>query len=84
MLPPLPVASTPEAHGPGCASRRRAGARALTPAHLRQGGLPKKHQDSLRREVLHTYGHEYLGTLTLLQSAGEGRCSGYRVGIAVG
>ena len=35
-----------------------------------QGGVPKKHQDALRRELLHTYGHEYLITLDLLQSAG--------------
>jgi hypothetical protein len=59
-------------------------ARALTRARLRQGGVPKKHQDSLRREVLHTYGHEYLGTLTLLQSAGARRCSGCMVGLAAG
>lgn len=37
---------------------------------LWQGGVPKKHQDALRRELLHTYGHEYLITLDLLQSAG--------------
>ena len=40
------------------------------PGALRQGGVPKKHQDALRRELLHTYGHEYLITLDLLQSAG--------------
>ena len=37
---------------------------------LWQGGMPKKHQDALRKELLHTYGHEYLITLSLLQSAG--------------
>ncbi|KAK9844079.1 hypothetical protein WJX81_004070 [Elliptochloris bilobata] len=37
---------------------------------LTQGGVPKKHQDALRRELLHTYGHEYLITLSLLQAAG--------------
>ena len=36
-----------------------------------QGGVPKKHWDSLRREVLHTYGHEHILTLTTLQDAGE-------------
>lgn len=35
-----------------------------------QGGVPKKHWDSLRREVLHTYGHEHILTLTTLQDAG--------------
>ena len=36
-----------------------------------QGGVPKKYWDSLRREVLHTYGHEHILTLTSLQNAGQ-------------
>lgn len=35
-----------------------------------QGGIPKKHWDVLRREVLHTYGHEHVLTLAALQDAG--------------
>ena len=35
-----------------------------------QGGMPRKHWESLRREVLHTYGHEHLLTLATLQDAG--------------
>lgn len=34
------------------------------------GGLPKKHFDALRREVLHTYGHENILTLSAMQDAG--------------
>ena len=36
-----------------------------------QGGIPKKHWDMLRREVLHTYGHEHVLTLAALQDAGK-------------
>ncbi len=36
-----------------------------------QGGVPKKHWDVLRREVVHTYGHEHILTLAALQDAGE-------------
>lgn len=35
-----------------------------------QGGVPKKHWDVLRREVLHTYGHEHILTLGALQESG--------------
>ena len=35
------------------------------------GGVPKKHFDVLRREVLHTYGHENVMTLSNLQDAGR-------------
>ena len=35
-----------------------------------QGGIPKRHCDGLRREVLHTYGHEHVLTLASLQAAG--------------
>ncbi len=34
------------------------------------GGVPKKHFDALRREILHTYGHENIVTLSALQDAG--------------
>ncbi|KAK9837545.1 hypothetical protein WJX84_004210 [Apatococcus fuscideae] len=37
---------------------------------LTQGGIPKRHCDGLRREVLHTYGHEHVLTLASLQTAG--------------
>ncbi|KAK9830347.1 hypothetical protein WJX72_011177 [[Myrmecia] bisecta] len=37
---------------------------------LTQGGVPKKQFDALRKEVLHTYGHEHILTLTSLQDAG--------------
>ncbi len=40
---------------------------------LTQGGVPRKFHDALRREVLHTYGHEYLPVLSALQDAGA-RC----------
>lgn len=36
-----------------------------------QGGVPRKHWDVLRREVLHTYGHEHVLTLAALQDAGR-------------
>ena len=36
-----------------------------------QGGIPKKHWDMLRREVLHTYGHEHVLTLAALQDVGN-------------
>ena len=35
------------------------------------GGVPKKHFDALRREILHTYSHENVITLSNLQDAGE-------------
>ena len=37
------------------------------------GGVPKKHFDALRREILHTYGHENVITLSALQHAGARR-----------
>lgn len=40
------------------------------------GGLPKKHFDALRREVLHTYGHENILTISSMQDAGTGPTSG--------
>lgn len=40
---------------------------------LTQGGVPKKHFDGLRREVIHTYGHEHILTLNSLQRAGTPR-----------
>lgn len=43
----------------------------LTVKSSMQGGVPKKHWDGLRREVLHTYGHEHILTLTSLQDAGK-------------
>ena len=33
-------------------------------------GLSRKHLDGLRQELLHTYGHEHLLTLTSLERAG--------------
>lgn len=44
-------------------------------AFTMQGGVPKKHWDGLRREVLHTYGHEHILTLTTLQDAGKHHAS---------
>jgi hypothetical protein len=41
---------------------------------LTQGGVPKKYFDALRKEVLHSYGHEYLLLLSKLQDAGAARC----------
>ena len=38
---------------------------------LTAGGIPKKYFDPLRREVLHTYGHENILTLSRLQAAGD-------------
>jgi hypothetical protein len=38
---------------------------------LTAGGIPKKYFDPLRREVLHTYGHENILTLSRLQEAGD-------------
>ncbi|KAL3150677.1 hypothetical protein ABBQ32_000472 [Trebouxia sp. C0010 RCD-2024] len=35
-----------------------------------QASVPRKHWDVLRREVLHTYGHEHVLTLAALQDAG--------------
>ena len=35
------------------------------------GGVPKKHFDALRREILHTYGHQHIRTLTAMQDAGD-------------
>ncbi|KAK9915301.1 hypothetical protein WJX75_007269 [Coccomyxa subellipsoidea] len=37
---------------------------------LTQGGVPKKYYDALRKEVLHSYGHEYMLMLSKLQDAG--------------
>eukprot|EP00850_Spirogloea_muscicola_P018861 SM000177S03194 [mRNA] locus=s177:293522:299055:+ [translate_table: standard] len=37
---------------------------------LTNGGLPKKQYDFLRREILHSYGFEHLGTLDNLEKAG--------------
>lgn len=37
------------------------------------GGVPKKHFDALRREILHTYGHENVITLSNLQDAGASK-----------
>ncbi|KAG2453701.1 hypothetical protein HYH02_001913 [Chlamydomonas schloesseri] len=34
------------------------------------GGLPRKQLDSLRQELLHTYGHQHLLTLNALEKAG--------------
>ncbi len=45
--------------------------KALLTCSCIQGGVPKKHWDVLRREVLHTYGHEHILTLAALQDAGE-------------
>ncbi|KAL2933370.1 Vacuolar protein-sorting-associated protein 33-like protein [Bienertia sinuspersici] len=33
-------------------------------------GLPKRHYDYLRREILHSYGFEHMGTLNNLEKAG--------------
>ena len=41
---------------------------------LTAGGIPKKYFDPLRREVLHTYGHENILTLSRLQEAGDPTC----------
>ena len=38
---------------------------------LMQDGIPKNRYDSLRKEILTTYGHQHLVTLQLLQSAGK-------------
>ena len=37
---------------------------------LTQGGVPKKYFDALRKEILHSYGHEYMLMLSKLQDAG--------------
>lgn len=34
------------------------------------GGVPRKHYDALRRDLLNTYGHHHLPTLAALQRAG--------------
>lgn len=44
--------------------------RLLVLVTLAAGGVPKRYYDSLRREVLHTYGHEHISTLSRLQEAG--------------
>lgn len=44
--------------------------RLMVLATLTAGGIPKKYFDPLRREVLHTYGHENIVTLSQLQEAG--------------
>ncbi|KAI7840820.1 hypothetical protein COHA_005466 [Chlorella ohadii] len=46
------------------------------------GGIPKRHFDNLRRDILNTYGHQHLLTLTSLAKAGllqrrEGRRSAF-------
>ncbi|PRW45043.1 vacuolar -sorting-associated 33-like protein [Chlorella sorokiniana] len=46
------------------------------------GGVPKRHYDNLRRDILNTYGHQHLLTLTSLAKAGllqrrEGRRSAF-------
>ncbi len=35
------------------------------------GGLPRRHWDGLRTQLLHSYGHEHLLTLAALEKAGE-------------
>jgi len=51
------------------------------------GGVPKKHFDALRREILHTYGHENVITLSNLQDAGalerNNELRNVRAGLAV-
>lgn len=37
-----------------------------------QGGLPRKHLDALRGELLSVYGHQHLATLQALERAGGG------------
>ena len=37
-----------------------------------QAGLPRRHLDSLRQEVLHSYGHQHLATLNALEKSGGG------------
>lgn len=37
---------------------------------LTQGGVPKKYFDALRKEVLHSYGHQCMLILSKLQDAG--------------
>lgn len=44
--------------------------RLLVLLSVTQGGVPKKHYDGLRKEVIHTYGHEHILTLSSLQKAG--------------
>jgi hypothetical protein len=39
------------------------------------GGLPRRQLDSLRMEVVHTYGHQHLLTLNALEQSGRG-CTG--------
>ena len=36
-----------------------------------QGGIPKKLHDAMYRDILHTYGHQHMLSLQLLQSAGQ-------------
>jgi len=49
--------------------------RLLALVTLTAGGIPKKYYDSLRREILHTYGHENILTLSRLQDAGAAHLS---------
>lgn len=42
---------------------------------LTQSGLPKRSFDGLRKELLHTYGHQHLITLQALQTAGQVLCA---------
>lgn len=37
---------------------------------LTAGGVPKRYYDALRREILHSYGHQHISTLARLQEAG--------------
>lgn len=49
--------------------------RLLALVTLTAGGIPKKYYDSLRREILRTYGHENILTLSRLQDAGAAHLS---------
>ena len=44
---------------------------------LTQGGIPKKYFDALRKEILHSYGHEYMLLLSKLQDAGGPSSNGH-------
>jgi len=51
--------------------------RLLTLMSVTGGGVPKKHFDALRREILHTYGHENILTLGAMQDAGGSSCHSF-------
>lgn len=53
--------------------------RLLTLMSVIGGGVPKKHFDALRREILHTYGHENLLTITSMQDAGGSSCQCFTI-----